>query len=220
MKQSKSCIDGMHNTVQVYLDASSKPQLIGTLYPDYNGHHGTHAFAYAPTWLENPDFFDLDPHLQRWEGEQFMPPSMPTFGAFADATPNRWGRMLIGHWEAVSADLEKRPIRKLDDAAFLLAVEDATRMGALRFSRCEGSFLKESTFPVPSLKDLRSLTDMCLSIETQASEQHPEYAPRLARLVSASAALGGARPKASYLDTSIFRQRRHPALDCEISGHQ
>ena len=93
-------------------------------------------------------------------------------------------------------------------------------MGALRFSRCEGTFLMESTFPIPHLNDLRNLADICPSIETQASKPHPEYVPWLARLVSASAALGGARPKASYLDTSIFRQRRHPALDCEISGHQ
>lgn len=204
MNQSRNSIDGMRNTVQVYLDELTKPQLIGTLYPDYNGNHGTHALAYAPTWLENPDFFDLDPHLQRWEGEQFMPPSMPMFGALADASPNRWGRMLLDRWEAVSADLEKRPIRKLDEAAYLLAVEDATRMGALRFCRDEGSFLRESKFPIPTLKDLRSLADMCLCIDTSASEQHPEHAPRLARLVSASAALGGARPKASYLDTSTF----------------
>lgn len=189
------------------------PQVIGTFYPNFDGHHGTHAFAYCPTWLENPDFFDLDPHLQRWEGEQFMPPSMPMFGALADATPNRWGRMLLDCWEAVSADLEKRMPRKLDDAAFLLAVEDATRMGALRFSRCEGSFLKESTFPVPSLKDLRSLADICLSIETQASEYHPEYAPRLTRLVSASAALGGARPKASYLDNNQLWIAKLPSLN-------
>lgn len=201
MKQSRSD-EGIRDCVQVTLDGFQ--QVIGTFYPSYNGHVGTHAFGYAPTWLENPNFFNLDPQLQPCEGEQFASTSMPMFGALADATPNRWGRMLLDRWEAVSAGMEKRPIRTLDDAAYLLAVEDATRVGALRFYRDEGVFLKGSTFPIFSLKDLRSLADMCLSIDTPASEQHREYASRLARLVSASAALGGARPKASYLDTSTF----------------
>lgn len=199
MKQSRSN-EGKREGAQVYLDGI--PQVIGTLYPHFNVHVGTHAFAYSSQWLENPKFFELDPQLQPWEGEQYASISLPMFGALADAAPQRWGRMLLDRWEAVSADLEKRPARTLDDAAYLLAAEDATRMGALRFSRGEGSFLKESTFPIPSLKDLRSLADMCLSIETQASKQHPEYAPRLARLVSASASLGGARPKASFQDSS------------------
>lgn len=201
MKQSRSN-EGKRDGVQVYLDGVAKP--IGTFYPRDNGHVGTHAFAYATEWLENPNFFDLDPQLQPWEGKQFAPPSMQMFGAFADATPQRWGRMLLDRWEAVSAGLEKRPTRTLDDEAYLLAVEDATRVGALRFCRDEGSFLEESTLPVPTLKDLRSLADIGLSIDTAEGEQHPEYASRLAWLISASAALGGARPKASYLDTSTF----------------
>lgn len=201
MKQSRSDED-IRDRVHVYLDGITKPQVIGTFYPNYNGHHGTHAFAYAPTWLENPVFFDLDPHLQPWQGEQFTRPSMSMFGAFGDAIPDRWGRMLLDRWEAVSAGLEKRPINMLDDAAYLLAVEDSTRVGALRFCRDEGSFLKESTLPIPSLKDLRSLADICLSIDTPESEQHPDNESRLAQLISASASLGGARPKASFQDSS------------------
>lgn len=202
---------GMQKCVQVCLNSAK--QVIGTFYPNYNGHVGRHAFAYASTWLKNPNFFDLDPQLQPWEGEQFSSTSMPMFGALADATPDRWGRMLLDRWEAVSAGLEIRSARKLADAAYLLAADDATRMGALRFSRCEGLFVQESTFLIPTHKDLRSIAEICFSIDSPLSEQHREYASRLARLVSASASLGGARPKASYLEANKLWIGKFPALN-------
>lgn len=214
MKQAKSN-KGEREGVQVYLDGI--PQAIGTFYPSYSEYVGTHAFAYSIAWLENPNFFDLDPELQPWEGEQFTSTSMPMFGALADATPNRWGRMLLDRWEAVSAVLEKRPTRTLDDSAYLLAVEDATRMGALRFNRGDGSFLNASGFPVPTLKDLLCLANICLSVETTASEQQPDYASRLARLVSASAALGGARPKVSYLEANQLWIAKFPSKNDEYN---
>lgn len=188
--------------IQVTLDGV--PQEVGTCYLSYNGQPGTQAFAYAPSWLERPDFFDLDPHLLRCEGEQFTPPSLSIFGMLRDTIPDRWGRMLLGRAEALAAGLEHRPIRILDEKDYLLAVEDVTRVGALRFYGNEGSFLKESTLLVPTLQELRSLAGLCLNIDKPESEQHPEYATRLARLVSAGASLGGARPKASYVDTSTY----------------
>lgn len=190
----------LRDSVRVLLDGV----VVGTFYPSDDRYHGTPAFAYATTWLENNNFFDLDPQLQRCEGEQFATSPQPIFGALRDMIPDRWGRLLLDRAEAATADIEQRPIRALNDAAYLMMVEDATRIGALRFYRDKGAFLNESAFPIPSLKDLRSLADICLSIDKPDSEKHPEYASRLARLVSASASLGGARPKASYLDTSIY----------------
>jgi len=107
--------------------------------------------------------------------------------------------MLLDRMEALIAATEQRPIRTLKEVAYLLAVEDATRMGALRFSRDDGSFLKESAFPIPTYKDLGELAGIYLSIDTPNSEQEPEYASRLTRLVSAAASLGGARPKATCI---------------------
>jgi len=201
---------GKRDGVKVYLDGIL--QEIGTFYPNYNGHIGTHAFAYSTAWLENPNFFNLEPELQPWEGEQFTSTSMPMFGAFADATPNRWGRMLLDRLEAVSAGLEERTTRTLDDAAYLLAAEDATRMGALRFSRGDGLFLNENAFPIPTLKDLRTLAEMFFSIDSPRSEQHREYASRLSRLVSAGASLGGARPKVNYLEAHQLWIAKLPAM--------
>lgn len=208
MKHSIS-VEGTRDCIRVCLDGT--PQCIGTFYTNHGGHHGTHAFAYSPSWLENLEFFDLDPHLLRCEGEQYLPPSLPMFGALRDAIPDRWGRMLLDRSEAVSAAGQKRPIRTLDEADYLLAIEDVTRIGALRLCRDEGSFLKESTYPAPTVNDLRSLAGMCLTIDTPESEQDVAYPVQLARLTSASAALGGARPKVSYLDTSSFvRGARQP----------
>lgn len=189
----------MRDSIQVILGGAYGPQQVGTFYPSYRGYHEAHAFAYSEDWLENPDFFDLDPYLEPHEGEQFTPPSQPMFGALRDTMPDRWGRMLLDRMESLNAAAEQRPIRTLKEVAYLLAVEDATRLGALRFSRDDGSFLKESAFPIPTYKDLRELAGICLSIDTPNSELEPGYASRLTRLVSASASLGGARPKATWI---------------------
>lgn len=212
MKQSRGAAV-TRDCIQVCLDGA--PQCIGTFYPNHGGHHGTHAFAYSPNWLESLEFFDLDPRLLRCEGEQYVHPSLPMFGALRDAIPDRWGRMLLDRWETVTAGTEKRPIRMQDDVDYLLAVEDATRIGALRFSRSEGSFLKESTFPISTLKDLPSLADISLNIDSPAIEQHSEYSSRLARLVTAAASLGGARPKVSYLDNNQLWIAKFPSLTDE-----
>lgn len=189
----------MREGIQVIWGGKYGPQEIGTLYPNLNGYHETHAFAYCEDWLESPDFFDLDPYLEQHEGEQFTPPSLQLFGALRDTIPDRFGRMLLDRAEALAAQVEQRSIRTLKEVSYLLAVEDETRMGALRFSRDEGSFLGASTFPIPSEKDLRELAGICHGIDTPNSEQEPEYASRLSRLVSASASLGGARPKATFV---------------------
>lgn len=212
MKQSRDAAV-TRDCIQVCLDGA--PQCIGTFYPNHGGNHGTHAFAYSPSWLENLEFFDLDPHLLRCEGEQYLPPSLPMFGALRDAIPDRWGRMLLDRLEAVTADTEKRPIRMQDDVDYLLAVEDATRTGALRFSRSEGSFLKESYLPTPTLKALRGLADISLNIDSPGIEQHLKYSSHLPRLVSAAAALGGARPKVSFLDNDQLWIAKFPALSDE-----
>lgn len=202
--QSRKNGDGRRDSVQVFLAIGAKPEHVGVFRPGHGERHAPHAFAYASSWLESEEFFDMDPLLQRCRGEQYPPPSFPIFGMLRDAIPDRWGRMLLAKTEAVAAEAEGRPARKLDDADYLLRVEDAMRVGALRFCRHEGLFLKENSVPTPSSKDLRSLADISLCIESPEDEQHPEYRARLARLVSASAALGGARPKASYLDVSSF----------------
>lgn len=211
MKQVRG-IESTRDSLQVHLDGVSG--VIGTFYPSLGGHHG-HAFAYSSAWLEHPEFFNLDPHLLPCEGEQYQPSSLPIFGMLRDAIPDRWGRRLLDRWEAVTADSEKRPIRTLDEADYLLSVEDATRIGALRFSRTEGSFQKESYLPIPTLKTLPGLADISLKIDSPGIEQHPEYSSQLARLVSAAASLGGARPKASYLDNNQLWIAKFPSLSDE-----
>jgi serine/threonine-protein kinase HipA len=202
MMQSRKNGDGRRDSVQVFLAMDAKPEHVGVFRPGHGERHAPHAFAYASSWLKDEAFFNLDPHIQPCEGEQFPPPPLPMFGMLRDATPDRWGRMLLAKTEAVAAEVEGRPVRKLDDADYLLAVEDVIRVGAMRLCRDEGVFLKEGSFPAPVPKDLRCLADISLHIDMSEGVEHPEYRSRLARLVSASAALGGARPKANFLDAS------------------
>ena len=80
--------------------------------------------------------FQLDPRLGLFMGRQHSPQEHETFGVFADASPDRWGRLLMQR----RLEREKRagPVPKrarLYGSDYLLGVHDAFRVGALRFRR-------------------------------------------------------------------------------------
>src|ERR1700733_15323851 len=78
----------------------------------------------------------LDPRLVRYEGRQHPAQGSDTFGAFADASPDRWGRFLMRRRleRAQRAGRLDASVR-LYESDFLLGVHDAYRAGALRFRR-------------------------------------------------------------------------------------
>lgn len=71
----------------------------GTLTFEARGPRRSVSFAYADTWLANPDRFALSPDLPLVSGYQFRAGKDPNqsafFGCFADVEPDGWGRMLI-----------------------------------------------------------------------------------------------------------------------------
>jgi|ERR1035437_4022731 serine/threonine-protein kinase HipA len=156
------------------------------------------SFEYVRSWLEATDRFPLEPSLPLVPGEQFTAGGgLP--GIFADASPDRWGRRLIERREAANARREDRLPRQLDDWDFLVGVADATRMGALRLGAGrDGPFLDDQPGIVPPLTRLRTLEFAAQRLDDP--DGAPLDDPDVALLIAPGSSLGGARPKANYLD--------------------
>lgn len=188
---------------EVHLDA---PELggmsrVGTLYRHDTRTDLPASFAYEPAWLKSGMAFMLDPRLELWRGEQHPPPDLPAFGIFMDSAPDRWGRVLMERREAANAHREDRGMRSLQEIDFMLGVSDLARMGALRFCDTRGGdFLDASERAVPPVTDLRELAYISRRVEEPGVEHLPEYERWLSMLVAPGSSLGGARPKANFMD--------------------
>lgn len=139
----------------------SEPVLMGVLYIDSQRGNESCSFEYAHSWLRQA-FLDIliDPELFYYEGRQF-PSGKKMFGVFADASPDRWGRVLMNKRERIAADRENRKPKKLHNSDYLLGVYDETRMGGIRFKADpEGAFLSnDSDSAVPPWASLRTLEE-------------------------------------------------------------
>jgi serine/threonine-protein kinase HipA len=181
----------------VYLDRGGRPLRCGRLWTRAGPREGA-SFEYDARWRESRDAFALDPELPLSAG-QFHTAS-PLFRAFTDPAPDRWGQALLRRAERARARREGRAPRTLGAVDFLTLVHDETRLGALRFRDVrdgEGSpFLSSTDKPVPPLLHLaRLLAATNRVVDDSASDDD------LALLLAPGTSLGGARPKASILDT-------------------
>ena len=127
----------MEKKIFVYEDFSSaEPQKLGILYVDSLRGTEHYSFEYDESWLRSTNFrYHLDPDLSMFTGRQYT--TKQIFGLFADASPDRWGRVLMKRREAIQARKEDRKPNKLYDSDFLLGVYDETRVGAIRFKETE-----------------------------------------------------------------------------------
>jgi len=120
------------------------------------------------------------------------------FGAFADSSPDRWGRTLIQRAERARARAAATAPRSISEVDLLLGVRDDLRQGALRFRLSDQApFLATEDSGIPILTDLPGLLD----IATRAERDTASYED-LKRLLRAGSSLGGARPKAHVLDAA------------------
>lgn len=87
---------GKEKTILVYDDFTfDSPELLGKLHVGVIKGEETYSFEYAKDWLaRNKLSINLDPELQPFAGHQF-PSGKNIFGLFADASPDRWGRVLM-----------------------------------------------------------------------------------------------------------------------------
>ena len=186
--------------IYVYDDFSEdSPRLIGKLYVDVIKGGETYSFAYDADWLtKNKMRVSLDPQLQPFLGRQFST-GKNIFGLFADASPDRWGRVLMNKRERIVAGKEGRKPRKLYDSDYLLGVYDETRMGGIRFKLDQdGAFLSDDKeTSAPPWAHLRTLEEASRNFENDENAFTDQW---LNQLIKPGSSLGGARPKATVAD--------------------
>ena len=120
---------------------------VGTLRFDQQGRRESTAFEYGAGWLGDPAHFTLGPTLPLQAGPQFHRKSKDGslfHAAIADTEPDGWAKRVImrDHIKRRQelrreGNEEAQPLNALD---YLLAVDDFSRAGALRFRDEEGVF--------------------------------------------------------------------------------
>ena len=100
--------------IYVYDDFSTDvPLLMGCLYVSVIKGGESYSFEYDRNWLKTTGIsLSLDPELMPYAGRQY-PSDKNIFGLFADASPDRWGRVLMNKRERILADKEGRKPNKL-----------------------------------------------------------------------------------------------------------
>lgn len=178
--------------------------LLGTLQTQQVRGKEVFSFAYEKEWLEEGPALIIDPDLELYSGPQYRRGDKPNFGLFMDSSPDRWGRVLMERREAFAARQEGRKQKPLMESDFLLGVFDQYRMGGLRFKLSEeGSFLDANdAMAAPPMASLRTLEEASLQLENDDAMENPAYAKWLNLLISPGSSLGGARPKASVIDSN------------------
>lgn len=188
-------------TIFVYDDFSAgSPILMGTLYVNIIKGGESYSFEYDKDWLKKTSLkLALDPELMPYSGRQY-PAGKNIFGLFADVSPDRWGRVLMNKRERILAEKEGRKPSKLYDSDYLLGVYDETRMGGIRFkTNPDGPFLSDDKeTAAPPWATLRTLEEASRNFESDESGLTEKW---LNQLIKPGSSLGGARPKATVVDT-------------------
>ncbi|MEO7743162.1 MAG: HipA domain-containing protein [Usitatibacter sp.] len=145
----------------------------------------------------------LDPRIALFPGRQHPERGRDTFGMFADASPDRWGRMLMQR----RLERDKRAgaaarTARLHESDYLLGVHDAFRTGGLRFRLDDaGDFLdNRHDAAAPAFVQLRELETASLALERDEKNTAKKGDEWLRLLIAPGGSLGGARPKASVVD--------------------
>lgn len=163
----------------------------------------SYGFSFDEEWLRRAGELFLSADLNNYPGVQYTAAGCDIFGCFSDALPDRWGRTLLNRREQLLAQEEGRPLRRLSSFDYLLGIDDYSRMGGFRFKeRADADFINSTpTLRVPPLANIRDLEFAARQIEQ--SEQQNELPDKkwIAQLIQPGSSLGGARPKASVIDT-------------------
>ncbi len=188
---------------------------VGTLIYVKQGQRENSAFVYAQEWLANPDRFTVSPDLDlTTDYQQRKAPSKdasPFHFAIADTAPDAWGRRLIArdHAKRRKADAKDGPLTELD---YLMAVDDFSRIGALRLRDHAGKYrqtVEEGRHSTPPLIELQRVYEA-----TRAVEKGVETTADLKYLQGKGTSLGGARPKCTVIDINgLLAIGKFPSVD-------
>ncbi len=193
----------MKRTIDVML--GDGPQ-VGTLRYDLQGRRENAAFEYSAGWRGDPARFALGPTLPLQAGPQFHRKAQDGslfHAAVADTEPDGWAKRVImrdhikrrQELRREGREEEAQPLNALD---YLLAVDDASRVGALPFRDEEGVFQRAQEEGRRTARPLIELGHLLNA--TRAVEANKETAADLAYLRGRGTSLGGMRPKCTVID--------------------
>lgn len=187
--------------VDVLLDDATlagEPLRVGRLFRDGARRGDILRFEYDPHWLARPEAFEIEPLLPLRDGPfHAADPTQPP-NVFQDCAPDRWGRLLMDRREAIESRAEDRPRRVLREWDYLVGVDDGTRMGALRLLDHGIEQFVASRHPrAPPMTSLRELEAIARLVEQDTGS---EVDKQILQLIVPGSSLGGARPKASFVD--------------------
>ena len=159
------------------------------------------AFAYGREWLRHPARFDVSPDLLLAPGHQVRKPPTNTdsrfFLALADTEPDAWGRRVIARAHAKERT-DDSTLKALTELDYLCAVDDFSRIGALRLRNSKGTFLRTVERGTRATAPLLELEHMFEA--SRAVERNQESRQDLRYLLGKGTSLGGMRPKCTVLD--------------------
>ena len=190
----------IRTSLEVCLGKFEKP--VGKLIYVKDGPREFSQFAYSEEWLTDPTNIDVSPDLNRQSGYQLRKPPTKNdscfFLALADTEPDAWGRRVIAraHAKARAKDASLGPLTEID---YLAAVDDFSRIGALRLRDEKGQYLRstpQGERTTPALIELEKILNASLAVElSQETVEDLKY------LQGKGTSLGGMRPKCTVLDT-------------------
>lgn len=193
--------------IAVYADWDGlfAPLRLGVLHARLGAGRELFEFEFDAAALAHPAVASLrlDPRLGLFEGLQHPAQGTETFGVFADASPDRWGRMLMRRrLERAQRAGRSSKVARLHESDYLLGVHDAFRVGALRFRLDDaGAFLDDQHgVAAPPFVQLRELEAASLALERDEDNTAAGGDEWLRMLIAPGGSLGGARPKASVVD--------------------
>ena len=186
----------MTDIIEVFIDHNGETRLVGRCHYIARRRGQSSVFEYADAWQDRAGAFALDPANLPLEHRQIYTSSNKSAlpGALRDTAPDRWGQQLIRR--AFRKAGEQRALSEID---YLLAINDQTRIGALRYRR-EGEEAfghNVGRYRVPPLIRLPALVNAA-----DAVLSNTETAEDLKLLLNEGSPLGGARPKSAVTDNA------------------
>jgi serine/threonine-protein kinase HipA len=181
-----AAVTPIRRRVQLCIGKAGLP--VGSLVYIRQGRRENCAFAYDENWLANPARFNVSADLQLVPGHQSRKAASPHdsvfHGAIADTAPDAWGRRVIArdHARRRKADPQLPALTELD---YLLAVDDFSRVGALRLRGADGIWQRtvaKGQRSTPPLIELERIYQASRAVERgQESEQMTAAAALLGR---------------------------------------
>lgn len=192
-------VASIRRQVQLCIGKAGLP--MGSLVYVRQGRRENSAFAYDEDWLASSERFNVSADLQLVAGHQTHKAASlhdsVFHGAIADTAPDAWGRRVIArdHAKRRKGDPQLPALTEMD---YLLAVDDFSRVGALRLRDPDGTWQRTTTDGQRSTPPLIELERVFLA--SRAVERGDETAEDLRYLQGKGTSLGGMRPKCTLID--------------------